>query len=139
MAELFHGTIPADDDTFFRRWVSEIEPTLAAATFVHDWPARQAALAEIRGDVAERVEFYWHGIELGNGFTELTDGDELRARFDESAAVRRALGRAPHPVDEGVVSASARMPRSAGIAIGVDRLVMAIVGEADIARVRVSG
>jgi lysyl-tRNA synthetase class 2 len=138
VASLFDGDIPADDDTFFLRWVDQIEPTLTAPTFVLDYPARHAALAEVRGEVSERLEVYLGGLELGNGFSELRDPDELRARFHTSAARRIAAGRRPHPVDEGVIAASAHMPRAAGIAIGVDRLVMALTGEPDIAHVQVS-
>jgi lysyl-tRNA synthetase class 2 len=137
VAELFGGQVPEDDDSFYFRWVDQIEPRLVEPTFVLDYPARQAALAEVRGDVAERVEVYVGGLELGNGFSELRDGSELRARFSRSGAARRARGRAPHPVDEGVIRATDRLPRCAGIAIGVDRLVMALTGARDIAEVRV--
>lgn len=137
VAELFGGAVPDDDDTFYRVWVDDIEPALTEPTFVLDYPARQAALAEVRGDVAERVEVYLGGLELGNGFSELRDAVELRARFLRSAAKRTAWGKAPHPIDEGVIAASATMPRCAGIAIGVDRLCMAALGVADIAEVQV--
>lgn len=137
VTELFDGVIPPDDETFYFEWVDRIEPALVEPTFVLDYPARQAALAELRGDVAERVEVYLGGLELGNGFSELRDGAELRARFERSAAARRARGREPHPTDEGVIAASDRLPRCAGIAIGVDRLVMALTGARDIADVRV--
>ncbi|MDP2307842.1 MAG: amino acid--tRNA ligase-related protein [Pseudomonadota bacterium] len=138
VAELFAGDIPPDDDTFFLRWVDQIEPALTEPTFVLDYPARHAALAEVRGPVSERLEVYLGGLELGNGFSELRDPHELRARFHASAARRIACGRPPHPIDEGVIAASGHMPRAAGIAIGVDRLVMALTGETDIARVQVS-
>ena len=137
VSALFGGTIPADDASYFLSWVDEIEPRLVTPTFVLDYPARHAALAEVRGDIAERVEVYFGGLELGNGFSELRDPEELRARFTASAAWRSAHGRAPHPVDEGVIAASGHMPRAAGIAIGLDRLVMALTGETDIARVQV--
>jgi lysyl-tRNA synthetase class 2 len=136
VAELFGGRIPEDDADFYRRWVERIEPGLHAPTWVLDYPARQAALAELRGNVAERIELYLGGLELANGFSELGDGEELRARFVASAAARTAIGRSPHPTDEGVIGASARMPRSAGIALGVDRLVMALTGIGDIRDVR---
>lgn len=136
VAELHGGLVPDDDDAFFRAWVDRVDPALVEPTFVLDWPARHAALASLRGDVAERVEVYLGGLELGNGFTELLDGDELRARFLASAEARRTAGRGPHPVDEGVIRASATMPRCAGIAIGVDRLIMALTGAGDIADVR---
>ena len=136
VAELFGGAVPEEDDDFYLEWVEQIEPGLRAPTWVLDFPARQAALAELRGGVAERVELYLGGMELANGFSELGDGEELRARFARSARVREACGRTPHPTDEGVIAASARLPRSAGIALGVDRLVMALAGFTDIRDVR---
>ena len=137
VGELFHGEVPDDDDAFFFAWVDRIEPGLREPTFVIDYPARHAALAEVRGDVAERLEVYLGGLELGNGFSELRDPEELRARFARSAARRTEMRRAPHPTDEAVIAASGCMPRCAGIAIGVDRLVMALTGAEDIAEVRV--
>lgn len=136
VSDLFAATIPDDDDTFYREWVERIEPGLRAPTWVLDFPARQAALAEVRGEVAERVELYLGGLELANGFSELGEGCELRARFAHSARVRQSRGRTPHPTDEGVIAATARLPRSAGIALGVDRLVMALAGFTDIRDVR---
>jgi lysyl-tRNA synthetase class 2 len=138
VSELFGGTIPASDDAFYLEWVDRVEPRLTEPTFVIDWPARQAALAEVRGEVAERVEAYLGGLELANGFSELRDPVELRRRFAESAMARAARGRAPHPVDEALLAATARMPRCAGIAIGVDRLVMALTGASDIASVLIT-
>lgn len=137
VAELFGGAIPEEDDLYFRTWVERIDPSLSQPTFVLDYPARHAALAEVRGDIAERVEVYLGGLELGNGFTELRDGPELRRRFAVSGASRAGQGRAPHPVDEGVIAATERLPRCAGIALGIDRLVMALTGATDIAAVRV--
>ncbi len=133
---LFGGEIPEEDDEFYRRWIDEIEPRLLTPTWVLDFPQRHAALAELRGGVAERVELYLSGLELANGFSELGDAEELRQRFMYSAEVRRSRGRDPHPTDEGVLQATARLPRSAGIAVGVDRLVMALTGIRDIEDVR---
>ncbi len=137
VAELFGSAVPTDDASYFHRWVDEIEPGLTLPTFVIDYPARHAALAEIRGDVAERVEVYLGGVELGNGFSELRDSAELRERFSSSALARSEDGRRPHPVDEGVIAATAILPRCAGMAIGVDRLAMVLTGASDIAAVRV--
>jgi lysyl-tRNA synthetase class 2 len=142
VAELFARHVPGgepdDDDAWFHAWVHLIEPALRAPLFVRDYPARHAALAEVRGDRAERVEVYLGGLELGNGFSELRDPDELRDRFTASATARRAQGRAPHPVDEGLLDATARMPRCTGIALGVDRLVMALTGARTIDEVRLN-
>ncbi len=137
VAELFGGDTPPDDDEFFRRWVTEVDPRLTAPTWVLDFPARHAALAEVRGDVCERLELYLGGLELANGYSELRDGVELRRRFAQSAKVRLESGRSPHPTDEGVISASDRFPRTAGIAIGIDRLVMALTDTSDIADVQI--
>lgn len=137
VAELFGGSIPEDDDSFFRHWVEEIDPALTQPTFVLDYPARHAALAEVRGDISERLELYLGGLELGNGFSELRDPAELRQRFADSAEARKRAGRTPHPTDEGVIAATARLPRCAGIAIGVDRLLMALLGIAEIHHVQV--
>lgn len=133
--ELFGGAQPAEDAAWFRHWVEHIDPALTQPTFVLDYPARHAALAEVRGDISERLEVYLGGLELGNGFSELRDSAELRERFLRSGAARVTAGRTPHPVDEGVIAASGRFPRAAGIAIGVDRLVMALLDLPDIARV----
>lgn len=139
-AELFERhtgmAMPEDDDTWFRAWVEHIDPALTAPTFVRDYPARHAALAEVRGEVSERVEVYLGGLELGNGFSELRDPEELRGRFLASARAREARGKTPHPVDEHLLEASARMPRCTGIAIGLDRLVMALTGAGHIAEVQ---
>ena len=123
---------PTWDDAFFRRWVDEVEPSLDGALFVSDWPASQAALARTRRTadwaVAMRFEAYLNGVELANAFDELVDPREQRRRFAAVNASRRAAGEAPHPVDEAFIEAVGRMPRSCGIALGIDRLVAALAG-----------
>lgn len=120
------------DDAFFRLWLDAVEPTLEPAVFVEDWPATQAALATVRTDgpwpVACRFEAYLHGVELANAFLELTDPRELARRFAASASTRAEAGEPPHPVDTALLSATGRMPRTSGIALGVDRLVAAVMG-----------
>lgn len=123
---------PSWDDAFARRWIEDVEPGLSRPTFVYDWPASQAALAKVRTDqpwpVAQRFEAYLSGIELANAFEELLDGDELRRRFEASNALRAANGEPPHPVDEELIRAVAKMPATSGIALGVDRLVAVLTG-----------
>lgn len=126
-----------NEDTWFRTWVDKVEPSLSGPTFVHGYPAWQAALSQIRGSYADRFEVYLSGLELGNAFAEEGDVDTLRDRFAISAQRRSAAGRKPHPVDEALLAATPRMPRCAGIAIGIDRLVMALTGATDIAEVQV--
>ncbi|MBK5940734.1 EF-P lysine aminoacylase GenX [Halochromatium roseum] len=111
-----------------------LEPALGRGcmTFVRDYPPSQAALARLRdGDpsVAERVELYLEGMELANGFEELTDANEQRARFEADQRARRAAGQPVPPIDEAFLAAlEAGMPASAGIALGLDRLLMCALG-----------
>lgn len=120
------------DDAFFRRWLTDVEPRFTGALIVEDWPASQAALATVRDDgpwpYAERFEVYLNGIELANAFHELIDATEQRRRFASSNAQRLAAGEPPHPVDEALIDAVGRMPKTSGIAMGFDRLVAAVMG-----------
>lgn len=98
--------------------------------FIRDYPASQAALARLRPSasgraaVAARFELYLDGLELANGFHELANPRELRARFDRDLAVRHARGQIQRPLDENFLAAlEAGMPDCAGVALGFDRLV----------------
>lgn len=99
---------------------------------VHDWPASQAALARIRADeppVAERFELYLGPVELANGYHELLDADEQRDRFDADIAVRVRRGQGLPGIDTRFIAALRHgMPACAGVALGVDRLLMALHG-----------
>ena len=101
-------------------------------TFLYDYPPTQAALSRIRPDsfsVAERFELYIDGVELANGFHELTDVAEQRARFAADLAAREHGGQVIPPLDERLLGAlSAGMPACAGVALGLDRLLMTAVG-----------
>ena len=99
-------------------------------TFVHGFPASQAALARIdpNGEAA-RFEAFTGGLELANGYRELTDADEQRARFEREQATRRAAGRAAPPLDENLIAALRHgLPDCSGVAVGVDRLVAVAAG-----------
>ncbi len=108
-------------------------------TFLRDYPPSQAALARLRPGpepVAERFELYLEGVELANGFAELTDAAEQRRRFAQDQASRRELGLPVPPLDEAFLAAlAAGMPESAGVALGLDRLLMAITGASHIDQV----
>ena len=112
---------------------AEVEPHLGKArpTFLTEFPVAMAALARVKpGDprVAERFELYIDGLELANAFSELTDPLEQRKRFAADEERRRAAGKTPYPLPESFLSELAAMPEAAGIALGLDRLVMLITG-----------
>jgi elongation factor P--(R)-beta-lysine ligase len=109
--------------------VEYVEPHLGTGkpTFMYDYPARMAALAKLKEgnpNVAQRFELYIGGVELANGFSELTDAGEQRRRFEEARKHRAKRNYAAYPLPEKFLSALADMPASAGIALGIDRLVM---------------
>ncbi|MFO0548195.1 MAG: EF-P lysine aminoacylase EpmA [Polyangiaceae bacterium] len=131
MLELAHG----DEDTFFRVLVDEVEPALASArgpVVLERYPAPMASLARLCPDdprYAERFELYADGVELCNGFGELTDPLEQRARFERDLAERARRGLPLYPIDERFIGALAEgMPPAAGNALGLDRLVMLAAG-----------
>ncbi|MBP2848613.1 MULTISPECIES: elongation factor P--(R)-beta-lysine ligase [Dickeya] len=107
-----------------------VEPQIGRdkPAFVYHFPATQAALAEISTEdhrVAERFEVYYKGIELANGFCELTDSKEQRQRFEQDNRKRAARGLPVQPIDENLLAAlAAGIPPCSGVALGVDRLVM---------------
>jgi lysyl-tRNA synthetase class 2 len=108
-----------------------VGPTLGhdRLTFIYDYPASQAALAKVRGSVASRFEAYLDGIELANGFHELADAAEQRARFERDLAERRRRGLPVYPMDERFLAAIEHgLPECSGVALGFDRLVMCAAG-----------
>lgn len=109
------------------------------AAFIYDFPPAQAALARIRPEaqpVAERFEVFVDGLELANGFHELTDAEEQRARFDSDLAARERVGSSAAPVDEHLLAAlAAGLPDCAGVALGFDRVVMLATGASHIREV----
>ncbi len=123
------GGAESFDDVFFHLFLQKVEPTLGQErpTYLCEYPASMAALARLKpGDptVAERVELYARGVELANGYSELTDAQEQRARLVDEQAQRRRAGRPAFPLDEAFLKAVGRMPESAGIAVGLDRVLM---------------
>ncbi len=121
------------EDIFFRLFLERVEPGLGSErpTYLTEYPAPMASLARLKPadpSVAERFELYAHGMELANGFSELTDGTEQRRRLLDEQAQRRAQGRPVYPLDEAFLEAVGRMPPSGGVAVGLDRLLMLYTG-----------
>jgi elongation factor P--(R)-beta-lysine ligase len=124
-----------DRDGWLDLIMSEVvAPALPAGrlTFIHDYPASQAALARLSPEdarVAERFELFWGGLELANGFHELTDASEQERRFESDLEKRGVRGLPPVPVDTRLLAAlEAGLPDCAGVALGVDRLLMCLTG-----------
>ncbi len=129
------GRLELDRDGWLDLLLTQcLEPHLGrdCMTFVYDYPPSQAALARIRpGEhpVAERFELYIEGLELANGFRELSDVSEQHARFQSDLSKRRSLGRPTPPLDEHFLAAlQAGLPECAGVALGLDRLLMIATG-----------
>jgi lysyl-tRNA synthetase class 2 len=119
-----------------------IEPQLAerGLLFVYDYPPTQAALARLRRDgehvVAERFELYADGVELANGYCELTDAAEQAARFARDNELLIQAGSAPRAVDHRLLQALEQgLPACSGVALGLDRLLMVLTGAASLAEV----
>ena len=127
--------VPADasfDDAFFLV-MDKIEPDLGkhAPMFVERYPRQMAVLARLCDDdprYAARFELYAQGVELANAFDELTDGAEQRRRFEEDNDVRARMGKPRLPINEAFLQDIEALPRSAGIALGFDRLLMVLLG-----------
>lgn len=128
-----------NQDRFDFDMAVKIEPALKGegCVFLIDYPPQAASLAKLRGDVAERWEFYADGIELANCFTELCDPLEQRRRFEAAREERRQIGEADYPLDEAFLAELSCIGSAAGVAVGIDRLVMTLLGVKSIEEVRV--
>ncbi len=135
--------IASDDswsDIFSRVLVERIEPHLGVGkpTILDRYPRSEAALARAcRHDprFAERFELFVCGVELANGFGELTDADEQRRRFEAEMAEKERIYGERHPIDEDFIAALSEMPNAGGVALGFDRLVMLATSAGRIDRV----
>jgi elongation factor P--(R)-beta-lysine ligase len=138
--------IPADDrDGWLNLLLAElVEPKLGGKSpeFLYDYPASQAALAKIRNGaggepaVAERFELYIRGIEICNGYNELTDAEELLRRNQRQNEIRAAEGRVTLPIDSRLIAAMRQgLPACSGVALGFDRLAMVVAGVDSLAEV----
>jgi lysyl-tRNA synthetase class 2 len=127
-----------DEDAYFRALVDIVEPGLSGlgtGVFLVDYPRSQGSLARTSPhdpEVAERFELYASGIELCNGFGELVDPAEQRARLERDQRARRQRGLPVYPIDERFLAALATVPPSAGNALGLDRLVALTCGKVEI-------
>jgi lysyl-tRNA synthetase class 2 len=137
------GLSDADNGRFDRDMLLDflfshtVQPRLGnGRVYVYDYPASQAALARVRASqppVAERFELFVNGIEIANGYHELSDAEEQRRRFAAADGARRRLGLEPMPIDERLLAALAcGLPDCAGVAVGLDRLFMVVAGETSI-------
>ncbi len=127
-------------DVFSRVLTERIEPRLGIGrpTILDRYPRCEAALARPAGDdprLSERFELYVCGVELANGFGELTDADEQRRRFEEEMRVKQTRYGETYPLDEDFLAALSEMPEASGVALGFDRLVMLATGCGDVRHV----
>ena len=127
-------------DIFSRILVARVEPRLGlgAPTVLYEYPLVEAALARAcphDGRLAERFELYVCGVELANGFGELVDPVEQRARFEAEMTLKEKLYGERYPIDEELLQALALMPQTAGVALGLDRLAMLAAGATHIDQV----
>lgn len=130
-----------DEDRFDEDMALKIEPSLPQSGLVYlvDYPAPAAALARLNptdNRVAERFEAYLNGVEIANGYGELTDANEQRLRFEATIQMRTERGLPTYPIDEAFLTALPNMPPTAGIALGIDRLIMLACGKHALADVR---
>ncbi len=130
-----------DQDRFDFDMATKIEPAIqqmGGGVFLRDYPPQAASLARLRGDVAERWEFYWEGIELANCFTELCDAAEQKRRFEKAKEARKLLKESDYPIDCEFIDSLPLIKSAAGVALGVDRLVMVLTGFKKITDIRVA-
>lgn len=134
--------VDGDHDRFDFDMATKIEPAIkeiGGGVFLVDYPPWAASLSRLRGDVAERWELYWDGVELANCFSELNDSGEQLKRFEFAREERRVSGESDYPIDTEFIDSVSAMGPAAGVALGIDRLVMALLGVREISDVRVCG
>ena len=135
-----------DQDRFDFDMATKIEPAIkeiGGGVFLMDYPPQAASLAKISTSTlnlnlpfAERWEFYWDGMELANCFTELCDRDEQLRRFEVAKEHRKLLKESDYPIDYEFIESLPQMKSAAGVALGIDRLVMILTKTKEISAVR---
>ncbi len=128
-------------DIFSRILVERVEPHLGNGrlTILYEYPSVEAALARVSARderVSERFEIYAAGVELANGFGELTDANEQRLRFEAEMDIKEQTYGERYPIDEELLQALAQMPEASGVALGFDRMVMLATGASSITQVQ---
>jgi lysyl-tRNA synthetase class 2 len=122
------------EDLFFKLFIQEVEPRVCeqgGPCFIKDWPAALTAMAKRKDThTVERFELYMKGLEIANGYSELLDAEEQRSRCLEDQETRRRLGKEIFPFDEEFLEALPRIAGDrAGVSIGLDRLLMVLLGK----------
>jgi len=135
-----------NQDRFDFDMATKIEPAIkemGGGVFLMDYPLQAASLSKISTSTsdlnlpfAERWEFYYNGVELANCFTELCNSEEQKKRFLVAKEARKALGESDYPIDESFLSCLADIGSAAGVALGIDRLVMVLMKSKEISAVR---
>lgn len=127
------------EQVFYQMFFNEVEPKLRALNkpyFLYDYPVQQASLARRKPEdprFAERFEVFMAGMELGNCFSELTDAKEQEERFKEDMTARQQAGKSLYPIDLDLIEALESLSPTAGIAVGLDRIIMLIANVASVA------
>lgn len=136
-----HLSYPQKNDWLDVLFSQGVEPNLVEPTFVTEFPSSQASLANVAeraGDrVALSVELYWQGVELANGYDELRDPEELERRIMVDNDVRQRQGLDTVVADQSLLDAMKTLPACAGIALGVERLLMVLSDETNLGSVLV--
>jgi len=131
-----------DEDRYFLDWVNNVDPYLATLPFIfiYDFPAPLSSLSRLKNDnqqVCERFELFIRGLEIANAFTELTDPLEQEVRFKKAVEKRRMMKKEEYTIDEKFLDALRRgIPACSGVALGIDRLIMALYGHTEIGQVQ---
>lgn len=130
--DIIPETETVSQQDFEKFYVQYLEPNLGTRgkpTFIADFPAWQSPLAKTRGQIAERFELYINGVELINGWTELTNWQKQLKNLQLENNLRQKYGKKPLPIDYGFIQSLKKgMPECAGAAMGVDRLIMVLAG-----------
>jgi lysyl-tRNA synthetase class 2 len=131
-----------DEDKYFLDWIDKIDPYLSTvqSIFIYDFPAPLSSLAKRKNDnqrVCERFELFIRGLEIANAFTELTDPMEQEERFKKSLGKRCLMRKEAYEIDGKFLDAlRSDFPACSGVALGIDRLIMALYGYTDISMVQ---